>query len=144
MNPKQIILTDGRIINPYSTNVIDEVCHKENKISGEPYLFFGKEDIITHQQITSSQGPNYYSYVAFNSGFGSSKKATFKMFNKDALRFGQDTTTPTIDIKNIPNKYLRQLRDFLNKKRNSEDPTFCNTIYEAVIEVVGPSQQNNE
>ena len=145
-NPKKIILTDGRIISPYSTNVIDEVCYKENKTSGEPYLFFGKEDIITHQEITSSQGPNYYSYVAFNSGFGSLKKATFKMFQTHARRLGlRDTTTPTIDIKEIPIKALIQLRNFLNKKRDPksdifEKNTYCNTIYEAVVAVVDPPQ----
>ena len=42
---------------------------------------------------------------------------------------------------------VKELKDFLDNKRNTESrifekTTFCNTIYNAVVAITGPPQQN--
>jgi hypothetical protein len=113
---------------------IDFVKVKRNKVSNEPYLFFCPNDNRTtylHTDFT-----RYYKYLACNSGFGKFKKAIFYKFNSERVE--------RIDIRNIePINILYELKKIiLEQLRNPEDPTFCNTIYNAVEEELQRKQQN--
>ena len=97
--------------------------------------------------------PNYryYRYLAFNSGFGNSKKAIFKKLGYIELSNGRDDKNieDVVNIsKEIPIEALNKLHYFINEKRNPESNifeknTYCKTIYDAVVKVVNPQQQNN-
>jgi hypothetical protein len=63
----------------------------------------------------------YYQYLACNSGFGNSKKAIF-----------YDSNARKINISEIPQYALNKLINFILQQRNSEHPTFCNTILTAI------------
>ena len=118
-----------------------------NVASQEPYLFFfpaAKE----MYDVSSYVHPNYryYQYLAFNSGFGNSKKAIFKKLCNIKLpndRYDKNIED-VVDISTeIPIEALIQLRDFILEKRNPasnifEKTTFCNTIYTVVEAVVSP------
>ena len=127
---------NGSKIYPYSTDRIDNVFQKNNMFSGEPYLFFGKKDTITDQEKEHFEYLYYY-YVAYNSGFGRNKKAEFKRYN---IYGSNGTFTPTINISNILKDALQQLKYFLDEQRLS-NPSFCNTIYTAVVEELASRQQ---
>ncbi len=125
-----------------------------NVASQEPYLFFYPE-AKEMSSASSFVHPNYryYQYLAFNSGFGNSKKAIFKKLGYIKLPNGRRYDKNIEDVVNIseeiPKEALIQLRDFIYKKRNPqsnifEKNTYCKTIYNAVVEVGLPQQQNNE
>jgi len=88
--------------------------------------------------------PNYryYQFLAFNSGFGNSKKAIFKKLGYIELHNGMyDTNIEDVaDISEISKDALKELRNFIIEQRQ-QDPTFCKTIFDAVVEVVGLPQQ---
>lgn len=117
-----------------------------NFASQEPYLFFYPES--KDMSLASAFiHPNYryYQYLAFNSGFGNSKKAIFKKlgYTKISNRRYDKNIEDVVNIaKEIPQDALIQLRDFILQQRTPEDPTFCNTIYNAVVAITGPPQQN--
>ncbi len=97
----------------------DFVKVERNKSSDEPYLFFCPDDprtIILIKDFT-----RYYQYLACNSGFGNLKKAIF-----------YNSNTEKINITEIPQYALIELRNFILQQRTPEHPTFCNTIYNAV------------
>lgn len=107
------------------TTETDFVKVKHNTLSDEPYLFFGPNNSRTtflyHDFI------RHYHFLACNSGFGNFKKAIF--YEIESI----ESNAKRIDIKKIPIQYLVQLRDFILKQRNSEQPTFCNTIYNTIV-----------
>ena len=137
-------MRDRSILNVPSVTV------KTNIFSREPYLFFGIIDRFRRTiENLSSYGKHYF-YVAYNSGFGNSKKAMFKKFNNPDNGYSMVITPEhehihEVYITGIQNDYLIELRDFIIQQSNKlNDPTFCNTILTAVIGVVGPPQQNNQ
>jgi len=115
---------------------------RKNDRFQEPFIFWGKKIIgklIEGENLTYSNEPSmYYEYVAFNEG-RFPKTAKFKQFTVQRYLF------PNIDISEIPEDALIQLRDFILQQRTElHDPTFCNTIYTAVVQdLERRSQQNN-
>lgn len=123
-----------------------------NVASQEPYLFFypnAKEMYDSNSVVHPNY--RYYQYLAFNSGFGNSKKAIFKKLCNIKLpndRYDKNIEDVVDISKEIPIEALSQLLDFLNKKRNQRSdsfvhPTFCNTIYTVVVEELQRKQQQN-
>jgi hypothetical protein len=121
----------------------------------EPFIFFGKKiygelNIINKINYYVHYEPIvHYEYVAFNKGFPPFKTAGFKKVNIHRNGFECYYSFPEIRISEIPNDALIQLRDFiLNERIERNDPTFCNTIYTAVVvKLTGPPEQqqhNNE
>jgi hypothetical protein len=106
-----------------------------NFASQEPYLFFYPES-NEMRTIGDIVHPNYryYQYLAFNSGFGNSKKAIFKKLGNIKLPNGRyDKNIEDVDnISEIPIEALIELRDFILEQREQQDPTFCETIYTAI------------
>ena len=109
-----------------------------NIVSQEPYLFFYPEpNEMTHSSAFIHRNYRYYQYLAFNSGFGNSKKAIFKKLGYIKLSndIHYDKNIEDVEeISKIPKDALIQLRDFILEQRTHEDPTFCNTIYTAVVQ----------
>ncbi len=112
-----------------------------NIASQEPYLFFYPEsNEMTHASVFIHPNYRYYQYLAFNSGFGNSKKAIFKKLGNIKLpndRYDKNIEDVVDISKEIPIEALSQLLDFIDKKRNSESNifeknTYCKTIYDAV------------
>ena len=124
---------------------------KKNDRFQEPFIFFGKQidinpySVNTHSYIYQHYKPIvYYEYVAFNKGITLFKSAVFKKIyitriNSNKIKY----SFSDVLISKIPIEALEQLRDFIIYQRQ-QDPTFCKTIYKAVVEVLGPQQQNNE
>ncbi len=83
----------------------------------------------------------YYEYVAFNEG-RFSKTAKFKQVKINTSFVSNPYSFPDVPISEIPPDALIQLRDFILQQRTPEHPTFCNTIYNAVVAITGPPQQN--
>ena len=109
-------------------------------LSREPHIFFGGPVYPTF----TDRLPHiyYYKYVVYNSGYGNSKEAKFNQL------IGAEFVTSfsvkeNVSIGQIPEDALIKLRDFIFDQRK-QDPTFCKTIFNAVVEVVGPPQQNNQ
>lgn len=119
-----------------------------NFASQEPYLFFYPESSeMSHATALVHPNYRYYKYLAFNSGFGNSKKAIFKKLGyieRSNRKFDRNIEDVVDISKEIPKEALIQLRDFILEQRKQEDSTFCNTIYTAVVDVVGEPQQNNQ
>ena len=126
---------------------------RKNDIFDEPFIFFCPKIINNHLNI-HIQTTNmityhhnlpimYYEYVAFNEG-RFSKKAIFKKLGYIIrLNSSYDKNIEDVDnISDIPKEALIKLRDFIIKQRQ-QDPTFCKTIYNAVVAVVGPPQKRN-
>jgi hypothetical protein len=114
-----------------------------NFASQEPYLFFYPESSeMSHATALVHPNYRYYQYLAFNSGFGNLKEAKFKKLGHIKLPNGRyDKNIENVhNISEIPKDALIKLRDFIFDQRK-QDPTFCNTIYDAVVEVVSPRQQ---
>ena len=117
-----------------------------NFVSQEPYLFFYPESnkMRPDVRLLRMVHPNYryYQFLAFNSGFGNSKKAIFKKLGYIELHNGMyDTNIEDVaDISEISKDALKELRNFIIEQRQ-QDPTFCKTIFDAVVEVVGLPQQ---
>jgi hypothetical protein len=116
-----------------------------NVASQEPYLFFYPEaKEMSHASSFVHPNYRYYQYLAFNSGFGNSKKAIFKKLGYIKLpndRYDKNIEDVVNISTEIPKKALTQLRNFILDQRQ-QDPTFCKTIYNAVVAVVGEPQQN--
>jgi len=113
----------------------------------EPFIFFGKtiygesKTINTIKYYDDFEPIVHYEYVAFNKGFPPFKTAGFKKVNirRNGLMCYYDF--PDVDnILEISIEALKQLRDFLFKQRR-QYPSFCNTIYTAVVELTGPPEQ---
>jgi hypothetical protein len=122
-----------------------------NFASQEPYLFFYPESSeMSHATALVHPNYRYYQYLAFNSGFGNSKEAIFKKLGY--IQISNDRYDKNVEdvpiISEIPQEALIQLRDFIFVQRTPEHPTFCNTIYTAVVERIRPpaeqQQHNNE
>jgi hypothetical protein len=134
------MMEDRSILN------VPPVTVKTNIFSREPYLFFGIINRFRRTIENSSSYGKHYFYVAYNSGFGNSKKAMFKKFNNPDNGYSMVITPEhehihEVHITGIQNDYLIGLRDFIIQQRTElNDPTFCNTIYNAVIEQTGPPQ----
>lgn len=147
-NTINILEGHGLIKHHIDSEETQDVKVITNVASQEPYLFFypeSKEMKIT----TALVHPNYryYQYLAFNSGFGNSKKAIFKKLGyieRSNRKFDRNIEDVVDISKEIPKEALIQLRDFILEQRKQEDSTFCNTIYTAVVDVVGEPQQNNQ
>jgi hypothetical protein len=118
----------------------------------EPFIFFGKNiygelHTINKKKYYLHYEPTvYYEYVAFNKGFPPFKTAGFKKVNINMVALGEDYhySFPDIIISEIPNDALIQLRNFISEQRTSEHPTFCNTIYTAVVERIVPPEQQQQ
>ena len=132
------------------TEKIQPRLKRKNNIFAEPFIFFSpkiREDnlpsIIKETNgliVYSSKVPTmYYKYVAFNEG-RFSKTAKFKQVQINNITYvGNSYSFPDVQISEIPKEALEELKEFIEKKRkrnnNSfEKNTFCNTIYNAVIE----------
>ena len=80
----------------------------------------------------------YYKYVAFNEG-RILKTAKFKKIEITTLDYlNYSYSFPDVRISEIPIDALRQLKEFIDNKRNPsstifEKTTFCKTIYNDVI-----------
>ena len=109
-------------------------------LSREPHIFFGGPVSPTF----TDRPPYiyYYQYVVYNSGYGNSKKAKFNQLI-GAEFVNSFSVKENVLIRQIPEDALIKLRDFIFDQRK-QDPTFCKTIFNAVVEVVGPPQQNNQ
>jgi hypothetical protein len=112
-----------------------------NFASQEPYLFFYPEsNEMSHLPTFVHPNYRYYQYLAFNSGFGNSKKAIFKKLGNIILpngRYDKNIEDVVNISEEIPIEALNQLLNFINKKRNKESNifeknTYCKTIYDAV------------
>ena len=121
-----------------------------NFLSQEPYLFFNPEsNKMDTKSSKSIRHPNYryYKYLVFNGGFRNPKEAIFKKLDYIEMSDGMyERNINNTTISDISFEELKQLRDFLFEQRR-QDPSFCNTIYTAVVERTGsPEQQqhNNE
>ena len=109
----------------------------------EPFIFFGKK---IHGELNVINKIDYYvhfepivhyEYVAFNNGFPPFKTAGFKkiIISSSSIGFEYIYSFPDIDnISEIPKDELIQLKDFILQQRTSEHPTFCNTIYTAIVQ----------
>ena len=102
------------------------VFEKENRVSKEPYLFV---------RFINSE-PYRYNFVAYNSGFGTYKRASFDKFtwNHD-LRNSMHEKDINIGI--IPTQYLKDLIDYINIRRNTQNSLqykymYCETIKSAI------------
>ncbi len=138
------------------TEKIQPRLKRKNDKFNEPFIFFSpkiREDnyptLIDKKNdwlLFSHKVPTmYYEYVAFNEGYTRfNKTAKFKKVEINNSSYNL-YSFPDVEISEIPNKELIQLRDFILNQRTPEHPTFCKTIFDAVVEVVGPPlQQNNE
>jgi hypothetical protein len=86
----------------------------------------------------------YYEYVAFNEG-RFSKTAKFKQVQINTSFVSNPYSFPDVEISEIPQYTLIQLRDFILEQRTPEHPIFCNTILTAVeAELQRRQQQNNQ
>jgi hypothetical protein len=137
------------MMNVRSISNVPRVTVKTNIFSREPYLFFGIIDRFTGRTIEqSSSYGKHYLYVAYNSGFGNSKKAMFKKFKNNDNGYSIVITPEheyirEVYITGIAKNYLIELRDFITEQRTTlNDPTFCNTIYTAVEAELQRKQQN--
>ena len=132
------------------TKKIQPRLKRKNDKFNEPYIFFSPKirkdnypyvvDSINDSLLFSHYVPTmYYEYVAFNEGYTRfNKTAKFKKLEINNTAFND------VPISEIPKEALIQLRDFIIEQRKQEDSTFCNTIYTAVVDVVGEPQQNNQ
>jgi hypothetical protein len=109
-------------------------------LSREPHIFFGGPVSPTF----TDRPPYiyYYQYVVYNSGYGNSKKAKFNQLI-GAEFVNSFSVKENVLIRQIPEDALIKLRDFIFDQRK-QDPTFCKTIYDAVVAVVGGKPQQNE
>ena len=128
-NNNRIIKGSGSNPDSFITIDIPDVADKTNNFSGEPYLFFGKPELIDIGNNSSEEYPLKYFYVAYNSWFGPFKIAKFKT-----------NDTKNIDIKKILTISLMLLKKFLDEKRIS-NPSFCDTIYAAVEQELSRREQ---
>jgi hypothetical protein len=151
-NTEKILEGRGMINHHIDREETQDVKVITNFASQEPYLFFYPESKAM-RTISDMVHPNYryYQYLAFNSGFGNSKKAIFKKLGYIELPNGMydKNIEDVVNISTeIPIEALYQLHDFIDEKRNPESNifeknTFCNTILTAVKGVVAPQQQQN-
>ena len=116
-----------------------------NFLSQEPYLFFNPESnqMDTKKSFKIIRHPNYryYEYLVFNGGFRNPKEAIFKKLGYIQMSDGIcERNINNTTISDIPLEALKQLRDFLFEQRR-QDPSFCNTIYTAVIKQTRPPEQ---
>jgi hypothetical protein len=141
-NTTKILVGHSYINNYIDNEETQDVKVITNFASQEPYLFFYPESKeMTHASFFIHPNYRYYQYLAFNSGFGNSKEAIFKKLGYIKLSNGMydKNIEDVVNISEIPQDALIQLRDFIDKKRNPESnifekTTFCKTIYNAVIE----------
>jgi len=79
-----------------------------------------------------------------NKGFPPFKTAGFKkiIISPSSIPLEYIYSFPDVPISEIPRDALIQLRNFILQQRTPEHPTFCNTIYNAVVAITGPPQQN--
>jgi hypothetical protein len=112
----------------------------------EPFIFFGKKiygelNVINNIDYYVHVKPIvHYEYVAFNKGFPPFKTAGFKkiIISPSHISFEYIYSFPDIDnISEIPQEAFIQLRDFILQQRKEGHPTFCKTIYDAVIQITG-------
>jgi hypothetical protein len=138
------------------TNTIQPRLKRKNDKFNEPFIFFSpkirtdnmpvivdnKNDWLLFSHYVPTM---YYEYVAFNEGYTRfNKTAKFKQVQINNFMFNP-YSFPDVQISDIPMEALIQLRNFIIEQRQ-QDPTFCKTIFDAVVEVVGlpQQQQNNE
>ena len=123
-----------------------ELIRKKDRLQ-EPFIFFGKKiygEIVEGSKNEYLNEPIVYrEYVAFNKGLTRfNKTAKFKKLyisNGFSYRSGVNEDHyhyhyPDFEISEIPIDALEQLRDFIIQQRTLEHPTFCKTIYKAVID----------
>jgi hypothetical protein len=141
MNTKNILEGHGWIKYYIDREETQDVKVITNFASQEPYLFFYPEsNEMSHVSPFVHPNYRYYQYLAFNSGFGNSKKAIFKKLGYIELPNGRHDKNieDVVNIsKEIPREALNQLLDFIDEKRNPqsnifEKNTYCKTIYDAV------------
>ena len=101
------------------------VFEKENRVSKEPYLFVG---------FINSE-PYRYNFVAYNSGFGTYKRASFDKFTWN-YELRNSMHEKDINIGIIPTQYLKDLIDYINFRRNPRNIQYkymyCETIKYAI------------
>ena len=142
-----------RSLTRYSIIDFDKISPCRLKIKNdrfqEPFIFFGKTIYGTLNIINginyyiSAEPIVHYEYVAFNKGFPPLKTAGFKKIGIHPHSYASSNYSysfPDAEISEIPKEALIQLRNFILEQRNPEDQTFCKTIFNAVVEVVGPPQ----
>lgn len=142
--------TEKKKIQPNNT-CFSQNCYTDNEktpdvkvinnlVSQEPYLFFYPEPKdMSHTSAFIHPNYRYYQYLAFNSGFGNSKKAIFKKlgYTKISNRRYDKNIEDVVNIaEEIPQDALIQLRNFILDQRQ-QDPTFCKTICKAVVAITG-------
>lgn len=139
------------------TEKIQPRLKRKNDKFNEPFIFFSpkiREDnypsLIDKKNdwlLFSHYVPTmYYEYVAFNEGYTRfNKTAKFKKLEINSSTAFNPYSYPDVSIRKIPENALIKLRNFIIEQRQ-QDPTFCKTIFDAVVEVVGlpQQQQNNE
>ena len=102
-----------------------DVFEKENNVSKEPYLFVGFQGY-----------PSRYTFVAYNSGFGTYKRASFDKFTWN-YNLRNSMHEKDINIGIIPTQYLKDLLDYINFRRNTKNILqykymYCETIKSAI------------
>jgi len=108
---------------------------KYNKISGEPYIFYNH---TKHQNYSTGAHTFYYQNVAYNSGYLIFKKPKFKTFSvKTNGNFDIDDIDMSLNATSLSNliKINELIRIINNKRSNNDDPEFCKTIYDAIIQI---------
>jgi hypothetical protein len=101
-----------------------------------PSLILNKNDYLLFSHNVPTM---YYEYAAFNEGYTRFNKTA--KFKKVKINNTPSNSFPDVPISAIPDEALIQLRNFIIEQRK-QDPTFCKTIYNAVVAVVGEPQQN--
>lgn len=110
----------------------------------EPFIFFGKKiyRLINPSNSNIFTSIMCYEYVAFNEGIFQ-KTAKFNQLSiKSQFNFENRIYQPEYIIKSeyftidqIPRDALIKLKEFITNQRDElTDPSFCKTIYKAVIE----------
>ncbi len=141
--------------NVINTEKIQPRLKRKNDIFDEPFIFFSpkirkdnfpplidnKNDWLLYSHYVPTM---YYEYVAFNEG-RFSKTAKFKQVQINTSFVSNPYSFPDVEISEIPQYTLIQLRDFILEQRTPEHPIFCNTILTAVeAELQRRQQQNNQ
>ena len=142
--------------NDIDTKKIQPRLKRKNDKFNEPFIFFSPKinkdnmpflvDVKNDWLLYSHNVPTmYYEYVAFTEGYTRfNKTAKFKKLEINNTTFYNPYSFPDVAISEIPIEALIQLRNFILQQRTPQDPIFCNTIYTAVVDVVGEPQQNNQ
>jgi len=128
------------------TKKIQPRLKRKNDIFDEPFIFFSpkiREDNLSplidsnnEWLVYSHKVPTmYYEYVAFNEG-RFQKTAKFKQVQINTSFVSNPYSFPDVQISEIPQDALIQLKNFILEQRTPEHPIFCNTILTAVERVL--------